>query len=60
VTILGGLVVGAIASFADFLGAFGSGMGILLSIGIIEQYSQILAQERISELYPAARALLGK
>jgi hypothetical protein len=35
-------------------------MGILLSIGIIEQYSQILAQERISELYPAARALLGK
>ena len=60
VTILGGLVVGAIASFADFLGAFGSGMGILLSIGIIGQYSQILAQERISELYPAARALLGK
>lgn len=60
VTILGGLVVGAIASFADFLGAFGSGMGILLSVGIIEQYSQILARERISELYPAARALLGK
>jgi len=60
VTILGGLVVGAIAAFADFLGAFGSGMGILLSIGIIQQYYQILAQERISELYPAARALLGK
>jgi len=60
VTILGGLVVGAIASFADFLGAFGSGMGILLSIGIIQQYYQILAQERISELYPAVRSLLGK
>jgi preprotein translocase subunit SecY/protein transport protein SEC61 subunit alpha len=60
VTVLGGLIIGAIASFADFFGAFGSGMGILLSIGIIEQYSQILAQERISELYPAARALLGK
>ena len=60
VTILGGLVVGAIASFADFLGAFGSGMGILLSIGIIQQYYQILAQERISEMYPAVRSLLGK
>jgi protein transport protein SEC61 subunit alpha len=60
VTILGGLVVGAIASFADFLGAFGSGMGILLSIGIIQQYYQILAQERISELYPAVRSLLGR
>lgn len=60
VTILGGLVVGAIASFADFLGAFGSGMGILLSIGIIQQYYQILAQERISELYPAVRSLIGK
>jgi preprotein translocase SecY subunit len=60
VTILGGLIVGAIASIADFLGAFGSGMGILLTVGILEQYYQLLVQERITEIYPAARALLGK
>jgi len=60
VTILGGLIVGAIASFADFLGAFGSGTGILLTIGILEQYYQLLVQERITEMYPAVRALLGK
>ncbi|MFH0847894.1 MAG: preprotein translocase subunit SecY [archaeon] len=60
ITILGGLVVGAIGAFADFLGAFGSGMGILLTVGIIEQYYQILAKERIGQLYPAVRSLIGK
>jgi preprotein translocase SecY subunit len=38
VTILGGLIVGLIAGFADFLGVFGSGTGILLTVGIIYQY----------------------
>jgi len=60
ITILGGLVVGLVAASADFLGAFGSGMGILLTIGIIEQYYQILAKERISDLYPAVRSMIGK
>jgi preprotein translocase SecY subunit len=60
VTILGGLLIGVIAGVADFLGAFGSGTGILLTVGIIEQYYQILAQERITELYPAARGILGE
>ncbi len=60
ITILGGLVVGAVAATADFMGAFGSGMGILLTIGIVEQYYQILAKERISDLYPAVRSMLGK
>jgi preprotein translocase subunit SecY len=60
VTILGGIIVGVIAASADFLGAFGSGTGILLTVGIIEQYYQILVRERITELYPAARAFLGE
>ena len=60
VTILGGIIVAAISAGADFLGAFGSGMGILLMVGIIEQYYQILARERIQEMYPALGALLGK
>jgi len=60
VTILGAIIIGVIAASADFLGAFGSGTGILLTVGIIEQYYQILVRERITELYPAARAFLGE
>jgi preprotein translocase SecY subunit len=59
VTILGGLVVGAVAAFADFLGAFGTGMGILLTIGIMWQYYQLLAQERILDMYPVVGRVLG-
>jgi hypothetical protein len=29
-------------------------------VGILEQYYQILAQERIAEMYPAIGALLGR
>lgn len=60
VTIVGALLIGLIAAVADFLGAFGSGTGILLTVGIIEQYYQIFVQERITELYPAARSFFGK
>jgi preprotein translocase SecY subunit len=60
VTILGAILIGVIAAVANFLGAFGSGTGILLTVGIIEQYYQILVQERITELYPAARGFLGE
>lgn len=60
VTLIGGILVGLIAVFADFLGAFGSGTGILLTVGILEQYYQLLVKERISEMYPAMRAFLGK
>jgi preprotein translocase subunit SecY len=60
VTILGGATVGVIAACADFLGAFGSGTGILLTVGIIEQYYQLLVKERVSEMFPAVRAFLGE
>lgn len=59
VTILGGIIVGVIAAFADFFGVFGSGMGVLLSVGIIYQYYQELMQERVAEMYPAFRRFLG-
>ena len=59
VTILGGAVVGLIASVADFFGVFGTGMGILLSVGILYQYYQLLVQERVAEMYPAFRRVLG-
>lgn len=59
VTILGGIVVGLIAAFADFFGVFGTGMGVLLTVGIIYQYYQQLMQERVAEMYPGFRRLFG-
>ncbi len=60
VAVLGGFVVGLIAATADFFGVFGTGMGVLLSVGILYQYYQILVQERVAEMYPAFRRVLGE
>jgi preprotein translocase subunit SecY/protein transport protein SEC61 subunit alpha len=59
VTVLGGALVGLIAAVADFFGVFGTGMGILLSVGILYQYYQILMRERVAEMYPAIRRFFG-
>jgi preprotein translocase subunit SecY len=60
VTVVGGVVVGMVAGISDFFGVFGSGMGILLSVGIIYQYYELLMQERAAEMYPALRRILGE
>jgi preprotein translocase SecY subunit len=60
VTILGGIVVGLVAGLSDFLGVFGSGTGILLSVGIIYQYYELLMRERAAEMFPAFRRILGE
>ncbi len=60
VTILGGIVVGLIAGVSDVLGVFGSGTGILLSVGIIYQYYEILMRERAAEMFPAFRRIFGE
>ena len=60
VTILGGIMVALIAGISDFLGAFGSGTGILLSVGIIYQYYELLMRERAAEMFPAFRRILGE
>jgi len=60
VTILGGIIVGLIAGLSDFFGVFGSGIGILLSVGIIYQYYEILVRERAAEMFPAFRRIFGE
>jgi preprotein translocase SecY subunit len=60
VTILGGIIVGLIAGMADFLGVFGTGTGILLTVGIIYQYYELLMRERAAEMFPAFRRILGE
>ncbi len=59
VTVLGGIIVGLIAGLSDFFGAFGTGTGILLSVGIIYQYYELLMRERAAEMFPAFRRILG-
>lgn len=41
----GGMCIGALSVTADFLGAIGSGTGILLAVTIIYQYFEVLVQE---------------
>jgi protein transport protein SEC61 subunit alpha len=60
VTILGGIIVGLVAGLSDFLGVFGSGTGILLAVGIIYQYYELLMRERAAEMFPAFRRILGE
>jgi len=59
VTILGGAIIGLIASVSEFFGVFGTGMGILLAVGILYQYYQLLVQEQVAEMYPALGRVLG-
>ncbi|MEM0358730.1 MAG: preprotein translocase subunit SecY [Candidatus Hadarchaeales archaeon] len=59
-TILSGLVIGSLSALADFLGALGSGTGILLAVGITYSLYEEIARERVSEMFPALRRLLGE
>ncbi len=59
VTILGGAIIGLVASVSEFFGVFGSGMGVLLAVGILYQYYQLLVQEQVAEMYPAFGRVLG-
>jgi len=59
-TILSSLIVAAIAIFADVLGAYGTGTGILLAVGILQQYYSLIAYERTLEAYPLLKRLVGE
>ena len=51
-TTLGSIFVGLLAALATLSGAIGSGMGILLTVGIIYMLYKQLEQERLYETYP--------
>ncbi|KAL6547823.1 Protein transport protein Sec61 subunit alpha [Orobanche hederae] len=46
----GGMCIGALTVLADFMGAIGSGTGILLAVTIIYQYFETFEKEKASEL----------
>jgi len=45
----GGMCIGALTVVADFMGAIGSGTGILLAVTIIYQYFEMFAKEQAQE-----------
>ena len=59
VTVLGSLFVGLLAAVAEITGAVGTGMGILLTVGIIYMLYQQLQQEHIYEAYPILDKITG-
>jgi preprotein translocase SecY subunit len=59
ITIIGGILVGALAAFSEFFGVFGSGMGALLAVSILYQYYQTMVQEQVEDLYPFLRGAFG-
>ncbi|KAK4876318.1 hypothetical protein RN001_012740 [Aquatica leii] len=53
----GGLCIGALSVLADFLGAIGSGTGILLAVTIIYQYFEIFVKEQTRIPIQAVQAI---
>jgi len=54
----GGLCIGGLTVFADFMGAIGSGTGILLAVGIILQYIETIMKEQ-SQQEGAGTSFMG-
>ena len=59
ITVIGGMIIGALAAFSEFFGVFGSGMGALLAVSILYQYYQTMVQEQVEDLYPFLRGAFG-
>jgi len=44
---------------ADFLGALTTGTGLLLTVGIIQNYAETISKEAAKESMPGMGAMLG-
>jgi preprotein translocase SecY subunit len=60
ITIIGGIFIGLLASLANILGVYGTGVGLLLMCDIIIQYYQMLVKEQLENMMPRLGALLGR
>lgn len=55
VTFWGSLTLAIVAVLASFLGALGTGTGILLTVGILYRLYEEIAREQATEMFPALR-----
>jgi preprotein translocase subunit SecY len=58
--ILSSIIVAGIVIVGDTLGVYGTGTGLLLAIGIINQYYALIVRERALEAYPLIKRILGE
>lgn len=58
VTIVGGALIGLLAAVGDIVGVYGSGMGLLLSVGIVYSLYESILREQAEEIFPQLRRLL--
>jgi len=57
--VLGAAAVGALAAFADFTNALGTGTGILLATLIIYNLYEDIAAKHMEDMHPAIRKIMG-
>ncbi|EEB73895.1 preprotein translocase subunit SecY [Thermococcus sp. AM4] len=55
VTFWGSFTLAIVAVLASFLGALGTGTGILLTVGILYRFYEEIAREQATEMFPALR-----
>ncbi|MBS3135203.1 preprotein translocase subunit SecY [Candidatus Woesearchaeota archaeon] len=58
-TVMGGLSVGILAALADLTGALSRGTGILLTVMIIYNFYERIAQQHMVDMYPGLRKMMG-
>lgn len=58
-TIMGGALVGLLASLTDLLGALTSGTGLLLTVMIIYRLYEDISRQHMEDMYPALRGMMG-
>jgi preprotein translocase subunit SecY len=59
-TVMGGIAVGLLAGLADISGALTSGTGILLTVMIIYQLYESIAQQHMMDMNPMMKKFMGK
>jgi len=59
ITVIGSVIVGLLAALATLTGAVGTGMGILLTVGIMYMTYQQIEQQHMLEGYPALEKMLS-
>jgi len=59
-TVMGGLAIGILAALADLTGALSRGTGILLTVMIIYNFYERIAQQHMVDMYPGLRKVMGK
>jgi preprotein translocase SecY subunit len=60
ITVIGGMIIGIVASVSDVFGVFGTGIGLLLGVDIVLQYYQMLVKEQLEEFSPRLAGVLGQ